>query len=102
MRSDYQNPNAEASPQQTEASLESEGEAAAPAAKTKKIVWPKGMREQIATLRRTLGDEAPTLDELSARFTAPKSTTPLIVDALAALEALGMLYQEKERYRLAG
>ncbi|MNZ56815.1 hypothetical protein D3C78_747710 [compost metagenome] len=103
LRPDYQNPNAEAAQQQAEAELETEGEAAAaPAAKAKKLAWPKGMREQIATLRSSLGGEALTLDELSARFTAPKTTTPLIVDALAALEELGMLYQEEERYRLAG
>lgn len=105
LRPDYQNPNAnaEAAPQQAEAELETEGEAAAaPAAKAKKLAWPKGMREQIATLRSTLGSEALSLDELSSRFTAPKTTTPLIVDALAALEELGMLYQEEERYRLAG
>jgi hypothetical protein len=104
LRPDYQNPNAaEALPQQAEAELESEGEAAAaPVAKAKKLAWPKGMREQIATLRSTLGSEALSLDELSARFTAPKTTTPLIVDALAALEELGMLYQEGDQYRLAG
>jgi len=103
LRPDYQNPNAEAAPEQAEAELESEGEAAAtPATKAKKLVWPKGMREQIATLRSTLGSEAMSLDDLSARFTAPKTTTPLIVDALAALEELGMVYQEEDQYRLAG
>ena len=75
---------------------------AKPAAKAKKLAWPKGMREQIATLRSTLGSEAMSLEELSSRFTAPKTTTPLIVDALEALEELGMLYQEDEQYRLAG
>ncbi len=102
LRPDYQNPNAEAAPDQAEAELESEEVIAKPAAKAKKLVWPKGMRDQIATLRSTLGSEAMTLEELSACFTAPKTTTPLIVDALAALEELGMLYQEDEQYRLAG
>ena len=102
LRPDYQNPNAEAAPDQVEAELESEEVSAKPAAKAKKLVWPKGMRDQIATLRSTLGSEAMTLEELSSRFTAPKTTTPLIVDALAALEELGMLYQEDEQYRLAG
>ena len=102
LRPDYQNPNAESAPEQAEAELETEEVSAKPAAKAKKLAWPKGMREQIATLRSTLGSEAMTLEELSACFTAPKTTTPLIVDALAALEELGMLYQEDEQYRLAG
>lgn len=103
LRPDYQNPNAAVAPQQAEAELETADEATAiPAAKAKKLAWPKGMREQIATLRSTLGSEAMTLDDLSARFTAPKSTTPLIVDALAALEELGMAHQEEGRYRFAG
>lgn len=102
LRPDYQNPNAESAPEQAEAELETEEVSAKPAAKAKKLAWPKGMREQIATLRSTLGSEAMTLEELSSRFTAPKTTTPLIVDALAALEELGMLYQEDEQYRLAG
>ncbi|MFZ2288345.1 MAG: DNA methyltransferase [Halopseudomonas yangmingensis] len=102
LRPDYQNPNAESAPEQAEAELETEDVSAKPAAKAKKLAWPKGMREQIATLRSTLGSEAMTLEELSACFTAPKTTTPLIVDALAALEELGMLYQEDEQYRLAG
>ena len=102
LRPDYQNPNAESAPEQAEAELETEEVSAKPAAKARKLVWPKGMREQIATLRSTLGSEAMSLEELSSRFTAPKTTTPLIVDALAALEELGMLYQEDEQYRLAG
>ncbi|WPP45563.1 class I SAM-dependent DNA methyltransferase [Pseudomonas sp. AN-1] len=105
LRPDYQNPNAStaAAPQQAEAELETDGEvAAAPAAKAKKLAWPKGMREQIATLRSTLGSEAMTLEDLTARFTAPQKTTPLIADALAALEELGMAYREEGRYRFAG
>lgn len=102
LRPDYQNPNAESAPEQAEAELETEDVSAKPAAKAKKLAWPKGMREQIATLRSTLGSEAMTLEELSSRFTAPKTTTPLIVDALAALEELGMLYQDEDQYRLAG
>lgn len=99
LRPDYQNPNAEAAPEQAEAELETEETAIKPAFKTKKLVWPKSMREQIGTLSSTLGNEAMTLDELSACFTAPKTTTPLIVDALSAPEELGMLYQQGDHYR---
>lgn len=102
LRPDYQNPNADVAPEQAEVELEAEETATKPAVKAKKLAWPKGMRDQIATLRSTLGSEAMTLEELSTRFTAPKSTTPLIIDALAALEELGMLYQEEDQYRLAG
>ena len=41
-------------------------------------------------------------EDLTARFSAPQKTAPLIVDALAALEELGMVHQEEARYRLAG
>jgi predicted Rossmann fold nucleotide-binding protein DprA/Smf involved in DNA uptake len=62
-----------------------------------------GMVEQIATVRQTLGREAMTLDALSAHFTAPGTTTPLIVEALAALEELGMVERVPgDRYRMAG
>jgi len=102
LRPDYQNLNAEVSPQQAEAELETAGEVTvAPTAKAKKATWPKGMREQIAAVRNTLGDEAMTLESLAAHFSAPKVTTPLIVDALAALEDLGMVSQEEAFYRLA-
>ncbi|MFX1713403.1 hypothetical protein [Stutzerimonas stutzeri] len=102
LRPDYQNPNVDVAPEQAEVELEAEESTTKPAAKAKKLAWPKGMRDQIATLRSTLGGEAMTLEELSTRFTAPKTTTPLIIDALAALEELGMLYQEEDQYRLAG
>ena len=102
LRPDYQNPNAEVAPQQAEAELETAGEVTVvPTAKAKKATWPKGMREQIAAVRNTLGDEAMTLESLAAHFSAPKVTTPLIVEALAALEDLGMVSQEEALYRLA-
>ncbi|MQU55989.1 hypothetical protein [Pseudomonas sp. FSL R10-1339] len=73
-----------------------------PAAKVKKITWPKGMREQIAAVRNTLGNQAMTLEMLVAHFAAPKTTTPLITEALAALEELGMINAEEGKYRIAG
>jgi hypothetical protein len=101
LRPDYQNPNA-AAPQQAEAELEASDEASPePAAKVKKITWPKGMREQIAAVRNTLGNQAMSLESLAAHFAAPKTTTPLIIEALAALEELGMLNQEEGQYRIA-
>ena len=59
------------------------------------------MREQIAAVRNTLGTQTMSLETLVAHFAAPKTTTPLIVEALAALEELGMLYQEGDQYRIA-
>lgn len=100
LRPDYQNPNA-AAPQQAEAELETDEASPEPVAKVKKITWPKGMREQIAAVRNTLGNQAMSLETLVAHFAAPKTTTPLIVEALAALEELGMLYQEEGQYRIA-
>ena len=101
LRPEYQNPSA-AAPQQAEAELEASAEASSePVAKVKKITWPKGMREQIAAVRNTLGNQAMSLESLVSHFAAPKTTTPLIVEALAALEELGMLYQEEGHYRIA-
>ena len=100
LRPDYQNPNA-AAPQQAEAELGTDEASPEPVAKLKKITWPKGMREQIAAVRNTLGNQAMSLETLVAHFAAPKTTTPLIVEALAALEELGMLYQEEGQYRIA-
>jgi len=103
LRPEYQNPSATRTPEQSEAELDAGDEVVLePAAKVKKITWPKGMREQIAAVRNTLGNQAMTLESLVAHFAAPKTTTPLIVEALAALEELGMLYREDERYRIAG
>lgn len=102
LRPEYQNPGATKAPEQSEAELEAGDEAALePAAKVKKITWPKGMREQIAAVRNTLGTQTMSLETLVAHFAAPKTTTPLIVEALAALEELGMLYQEGDQYRIA-
>ncbi len=103
LRPEYQNPCATNAPEQSEAKLDAGDEVVLePAAKVKKIAWPKGMREQIAAVRSTLGNQAMTLESLVAHFAAPKTTTPLIVEALAALEELGMLYREDEQYRIAG
>lgn len=59
------------------------------------------MREQIATLRDVLSAQALSFELLLVRFTSPKATAPLIADALAALEELGMVVQEEGLYRLA-
>jgi hypothetical protein len=103
LRPDYQNPGAGSAPVQTAADLDpQEGSGAGPTAKLKKRPWPKGMREQIAAVRQTLGREAMTVDAVSAQFTAPGTTRPLIVEALAALEELGMVERANDRYRMAG
>lgn len=65
------------------------------AAKTKKLVWPKSMREQIATVRDVLGTHALPFELLLARFASPKTTAPLIADTLTALEELGMVVQNE-------
>lgn len=101
LRPEYQNANAEAVPDQAQMDVETETSAAITApAKIKKIVWPKSMREQIATLRDVLGTQALSFDLLLARFTSPKATAPLIADALAALEELGMVVHNEGLYRL--
>jgi hypothetical protein len=102
LRPDYQRPDA-AVPEQTAADLDTaDSTAATPAAKVGKLTWPKGMREQIAAVRDTLGNQTLTLEDLSARFKDPAKTTPLIVEALAALEELGKVERANDRYRLAG
>jgi len=102
LRPDYQNPNAKAVPEQTEAKLETEIEGSTPlAAKAKKAAWPKGMREQIAAVRSALSIDAMTAEAIAGNFKEPKKTSPLILEALAALEELGMVYQQDDHYRLA-
>ena len=104
LRPAYQNPSARSAPEQTAVELSPATDTAArPAAKARKLAWPTVMREQIAAVRHTLGDQPLTLDDLSARFTNPAKTTPLIVEVLAALEELGMVERAGgEHYRLAG
>lgn len=102
LRPDYQNPNAKAVPEQAEADLETEIEdSTAPAAKVKKVAWPKGMREQIAAVRSALSIDAMTAEAIACNFKEPKKTSPLILEALAALEELGMVYRQNDHYRLA-
>ena len=99
LRPDYQNPTASTTPEQAEAEL-AEQNPAIPLAKQKKAAWPKGMRQQIAAIRDTLGNQAMTLPALVAHFTAPKATTPLIIDALGAMQDLGMVSREEGAYRM--
>ncbi|QJC81903.1 class I SAM-dependent DNA methyltransferase [Pseudomonas umsongensis] len=102
LRPDYQNPTAQAMPEQVEAELETEIEGStALAARAKKAAWPKGMREQIAAVRSALSIDAMTAEAIAANFKEPKKTSPLIIEALAALEELGMVYQQDDHYRLA-
>ncbi len=105
LRPGYQNRNAEPETDPEEADLVTEDEVTAiPTANTKakKHVWPKGMREQIAAVRSALSIDAMTPEAIAANFKDPKKTSPLIIEALAALEELGMVFQEDDRYRLAG
>ncbi|SDW61250.1 class I SAM-dependent DNA methyltransferase [Thiocapsa roseopersicina] len=102
LRPDYQNPGA-AAPEQIAADVStSDTTAATSAVKVRKLTWPKGMREQIAAVLDGLGGQTLTLEELSARFKDPAKTTPLIVEALAALEDLGRAERANDRYRAAG
>jgi hypothetical protein len=102
LRPAYQNPGASL-PEQTAADLHTPvATAATPAAKVRKPAWPKGMREQIAAVRDTLGNQTLTLEDLSARFKDPAKTTPLIVEALGALEELGKVERANDGYRMAG
>lgn len=103
LRPEYQNANAEAVPDQSEMDVKTEVDTAITAsAKIKKVVWPKSMREQIAAVRNTLGNQSMTLEILVAHFASPKATTPLIADALAALGEIGMVNEENGYYRLVG
>ncbi|WP_459207598.1 class I SAM-dependent DNA methyltransferase [Pseudomonas sp. MLB6B] len=105
LRPDYQHPAGKDSLEQAETELEDEDEdeveITALPAKTKKIAWPKSMREQIAAVRKTLSTEPMTAETITTHFTAPKKTSPLILEALAALEELGMVHLEGDCYRLA-
>ena len=104
LRPDYQNPSATAAPEQAKAEPDTPDDTATakPVAKAKKRSWPKTMRDQIAAVRETLADDALTLDALAERFSRPGAVKPHIADALVALEDLGMVSRDGERYRIAG
>lgn len=103
LRPAYQHPSATAAPEQTQADLNASNLDAAPSvtAATKRT-WPKNLREQIAAVRDSLGDQALTLDAIVAQFRSPKTTAPKIANVLAALEDLGRISRDGERYRVVG
>lgn len=104
LRPDYQHPSAAAAPEQTKTEPDTPDDTATaePIAKTRKHPWPKTMRDQIAAVRETLAEDALTLDALAERFSRPSAAKPHIVDVLAALEDLGMVSRDGERYRMTG
>jgi hypothetical protein len=102
LRPEYQNPGTEFMPPQVQTELETEtDEDSVLAPKSRKLAWPKVMREQIAAVRNALATESQSIESLAAKFKDPKKTTPLLIEALAALEELGMVYLDGTKYRLA-
>ncbi|MDD1962124.1 class I SAM-dependent DNA methyltransferase [Pseudomonas sp. 39004] len=103
LRPDYQNPNAQTAPQQSEVELsdtysEPLPEAAAAAA-AGKLTWPKQMREQVAAVRQALAQGPLPAETIAAQF---KRSPKIAVQAvLGALEELGMVQQAENQYRLA-
>ncbi len=103
LRPAYQCPETEMPSAQRMADLATSTPALAATKPKKAKPFPRasaGMRAQIAAVREALGHQARSLDELTAAFTEPKKTRPRIADTLAALEDLGLLQREGERYRL--
>jgi len=104
LRPEYQNPSAAVVPEQREAELDDTTDfesapAAAAAAATGKLTWPKQMREQVAAVRHALSQSPLPADALAAQFKrSPKVAVQAVLDAL---EELGMVQQDADQYRLA-
>ncbi len=99
LRPDYQNPDANAAPQQAEAELTPVAEVATTNKATAKLTWPKQMREQVAAVRQALAQGPRPVEAVAAQF--KRSPTTAVQSVLEALEELGMVKQENRQYRLA-
>lgn len=102
LRPEYQNPSAHQTPVQQEADLEDIGDdAIAPIpVSTNKQAWPKQMREQVAAVRMALSAGQQTIEEVANRY--KRSPVQSVQSVLDALQDLGMVICEEQRYRLAG
>jgi len=102
LRPEYQNPSAHHAPVQQEADLEETGDdAIAPIpVSTSKQAWPKQMREQVAAVRLALSTGQQTIEEVANRY--KRSPVQSVQSVLDALQDLGMVICEEQRYRLAG
>lgn len=102
LRPEYQNPSAHHAPVQQEAELEETGDdAIAPSPiSTNKQAWPKQMREQVAAVRMALSAGQQTIEEVANRY--KRSPVQSVQSVLDALQDLGMVICEEQRYRLAG
>lgn len=102
LRPEYQNPSAHHTPVQQEADLEESGDdtiAPIPVS-TSKQAWPKQMREQVAAVRMALSTGQQTIEEIANRY--KRSPVQSVQSVLDALQDLGMVICEEQRYRLAG
>lgn len=96
LRPEYQNPSAEAAPQQVEVEL-TQGEEAA--AKPKgKLTWPKDIRAQVAAVSSALQKAPLTAPDIARGF--KRSPTAAVQSVLDALQDLGMVEVTKGNYRL--
>lgn len=102
LRPEYQNPSAHQTPVQQEADLEEAGDdTSAPIpVSTSKQAWPKQMREQVAAVRMALSVGQQTIEEIANRY--KRSPVQSVQSVLDALQDLGMVICEEQRYRLAG
>lgn len=97
LRPEYQNPSAQAAPQQAEVELDVTTDAE-PAPATGKLDWPKQMREQVAAVRLALTKGQLSADAIAAQFKrSPKVAVQSVLDAL---EELGMVEQAERLYLL--
>jgi hypothetical protein len=96
LRPEYQNPSAEAAPQQVEVELTHAEEAAA---KPKgKLTWPKDIRAQVAAVSSALQKAPLTALDIARGF--KRSPTAAVQSVLDALQDLGMVEVTKGNYRL--
>ena len=98
LRPEYQNPDALGTQKQSELAVDSEAKEALPASKSKKLKWPKLMREQVAAVRNALEIDDLTLEAISQQFM--RNPEKHVASVLGALKDLGMVEETEGLYSL--
>lgn len=98
IRPEYQNPDPVATQKQSELVVNSETREALPASKSKKLKWPKLMREQVVAVRNALEIGDLTLEAISQQFM--RNPEKYVASVLGALRDLGMVEEKEGLYSL--
>lgn len=103
LRPEFQNPQAQAAPEQEQMDVMPEDEAAVPLVASKPLPWPKDTVQQIRAVAETIAATPSGLSraDIEARFTARgpwKRRLPIVLETLAVV---GRVREHEGRYRAA-